>query len=245
MDLLTSFILAFFGGIFPTFIWLYFWLQEDKKHPEPRSAIIRTFLWGMLAVPVAAIGQFIWNHFFINHADIEFLFHNHYLIAIITLVIWSAIEELLKYIAANKGGLSQKANNEPLDPVVYMITAALGFAALENMFYLFNLIAQGEPILDVFVTGNIRFIGATMLHVASSAIIGVFMAFAYYKNAEIQSRYLVSGIVWSIILHTIFNSFIIRSDRFTLLGFAAVWLVALYIILMFERIKKSLNKKQC
>jgi len=239
MDLLTSFIFAFFGGVFPTFIWLYFWLQEDKKHPEPRSAIISTFAYGMLMVPIAAIGQFIWNHFFINHADIEFLFRSHYVIAIVTLVVWAAIEEVVKYVAAFEGGLRKKTNDEPLDPIVYMITAALGFAALENVFYLFNLIYQGESFTTVFITGNIRFIGATMLHVSSSALIGVYMAYGYYKNAYIQSRYLVTGIFLSIVLHTIFNSFIIRSNKFTLLGFTFVWLVALYIILMFERIKRT------
>lgn len=242
MDLFNSLLITFFGGVFPTFIWLYFWLQEDKKNPEPKSAILRTFLFGMLAVPIAAGGQFIWNNFFINHADIEFLFESHYLMAVITLVIWSAIEELLKYMAANSGGISRTDNNEPIDPIVYMITAALGFAALENMFYLYKMIIDNQPLKELFITGNVRFIGATMLHVASSAIVGIFMAFAYNKNSEVKSRYLVTGVVLSIILHTIFNSFIIRSGGSTLIGFAAVWLVALYIILMFERIKKSFNK---
>lgn len=244
MDLFNSLLIAFFGGVFPTFIWLYFWLQEDKKNPEPKRAIMTTFIFGMLAVPVAALCQFIWNNFFIKHADIEYLFERNYLFALITLIIWSAVEELTKYIAANAGGLSKKDNNEPLDPIVYMITAALGFAALENMIYLYRLIMQNQPLQEIFITGNIRFIGATLLHVASSAIIGIFIAFAYYKNPEIKSRYLVTGVVLSIILHTIFNTFILRSSDFTLLGFALVWLVALYVILMFERIKKTLNKKQ-
>ncbi len=243
MDLLTSFTLAFFGGVFPTFIWLYFWLQEDKKHPEPKFTILRCFAYGMFSVPIAAIMQFIWNQFFINHADIEFLFHKHYLIAMITLIVWSAIEELLKYVSANKGGISQKDNNEPIDPIVYMITAALGFAALENTFYLFNLIAQGESLSNIIITGNIRFIGATLLHVSSSAVIGMFIAFAYYKHIAVQARYLLTGVVLSIVLHTIFNSFIIRSDKFTLLGFSFVWLVALYVILMFEKIKKTIKNK--
>ncbi len=242
MDFLTSFILAFFGGVFPTFIWLYFWLQEDKKHPEPKRIIMRCFAYGMFSVPVAAIFQYIWNEFFINHADIEFLFKKHYLIAIITLVIWAAAEELLKYISASRGGLTQKDNNEPIDPIVYMITAALGFAAFENVFYLFNLIINGEPWSQVLITGNIRFIGATLLHVASSAVVGIFIALSYYKNKEVQARYLLTGVVLSIVLHTIFNSFIIRSDRFTLLGFSFVWFVALYVILMFEKIKKTIKK---
>ncbi len=162
--------------------------------------------------------------------------------AIITLVIWAAVEELLKYVAANSGGISKKDNNEPIDPIVYMITAALGFAALENAFYLYKMIADHQPMQELFITGNVRFIGSSMLHVSCSAIVGIFMAFAYNKNSEVKSRYLVTGVVLSIILHTIFNSFLIHSENTTLVSFAAVWLVALYIILMFERIKKSFNK---
>jgi len=47
-------------------------------------------------------------------------------------VLWAVAEESLKFIFAYLFVLRNKAVNEPVDVVIYMITVALGFAALEN-----------------------------------------------------------------------------------------------------------------
>ena len=39
---------AAIGGMLPALFWLWFWLQEDKLHPEPRSRIMLAFLGGMV-----------------------------------------------------------------------------------------------------------------------------------------------------------------------------------------------------
>ena len=39
------------GGILPALLWLWFWLKEDAKKPEPGSLILVAFLGGMIAVP--------------------------------------------------------------------------------------------------------------------------------------------------------------------------------------------------
>jgi RsiW-degrading membrane proteinase PrsW (M82 family) len=94
---------------------------------------------------------------------------------------------------------------------------------------------------SAFITGNMRFIGATLLHVSSSAIIGIFMAMSYYKNEYFKQRYLLSGFILSVALHSIFNSFIIRAGNFTVVGFSLVWVSVIIIILMFEKIKYKLK----
>ena len=44
--------IALLVGIVPSLIWLWFWLKEDSRRPEPRGMILRTFLAGMAAVPL-------------------------------------------------------------------------------------------------------------------------------------------------------------------------------------------------
>jgi len=236
MDFFTTLLFAFMGGILPALLWLYFWLKEDE-HPEPKGLIVLSFFYGMLAVPVALVSQWVINFLFLRGGDIELMFHTSYPAAISVLVIWATIEEVLKYVAANNAGLTKKENDEPVDVMIYLITAALGFAALENTLFIFVPILTGD-ITTALITGNLRFIGATLLHVASSALIGVFAAFSYYKSKEIKKHYLFTGFFLSVALHTIFNSFIIRSEQFTLVGFATVWIVIVLIIILFERIKK-------
>lgn len=241
MGLATSIFLTFLGGILPALIWLFFWLKQDEKHPEPNNLIILSFVYGMIAVFGSLLLEAIISMFMGQGQDIRILFNTNLVLALIILISWSAIEEATKYFAAYKGGLSKKTNDEPIDPIIYMITAALGFSAMENTLFLFSPIFQGDT-LSAFITGNMRFIGATLLHVSASAIIGMAIAFSYYKNSKLKKRYLLSGFILSTILHAVFNSFIIISENFTLMSFIFVWLIIIIIILLFEKIKKNTKK---
>ncbi len=244
MSLVQMIVLVLIGGILPTLFWLFYWLREDARHPEPARLIFLTFILGMFAVPIAGILERYVNIFIANDANIRpsDIFFNSYFVAIIILILWSSVEEILKYLAAHFGGLSNRANNEALDPIIYMITAALGFAAAENVLYILKEINNvGYFSSSVIMTGNFRFIGSTLLHTASSAIVGVFMAFSYYKNWIIKGWHLILGFICAISLHTIFNSFIIRQEEFTLIGFSIVWLCIIAIIVLFEKVKK-INK---
>ncbi len=242
MELLETIILSVLGGILPALLWLSYWLREDKKRPEPRSLIALSFILGMVAVPAALVAQWFINEAFVTNTSIATLFQNSYFTALFVLIAWAVIEEILKFLAAYFGGISHKANDEPMDVLIYLITAALGFAALENTLFIFSPILQGELGL-AFITGNLRFIGATLLHIASSALIGVFLAFSYYKQTVKKRQYLIWGFILSVTLHTVFNSFIIRAKGFTLVGFSTVWISIVAIILIFEKVKKIKNLK--
>ena len=150
--------------------------------------------------------------------------------------LWAAIEELLKYFAASLIILKKKAVDEPLDPIIYMITIALGFAAVENTLFLMN------PDLDLYngiITGNLRFLGATLLHILASATIGVAMALSFYKSESIKKLYVRIGVLLSIVLHTLFNFFIIESNGEKILTvFAAVWIGVIVLLLFFEKVKR-------
>jgi RsiW-degrading membrane proteinase PrsW (M82 family) len=41
------------GGLLPALLWLWFFLKEDSKRPEPKWLILAAFLAGMLAVILA------------------------------------------------------------------------------------------------------------------------------------------------------------------------------------------------
>jgi RsiW-degrading membrane proteinase PrsW (M82 family) len=242
MHIFNTVLLALLGGILPALAWLSFWLREDV-HPEPRSLIIKSFFYGMLAVPFALVFQFIISFLLINKESIQSVFFSNFPIAILAIVLWATTEEYFKYRAAYNSGLISKENDEPVDPMIYMITAALGFAALENTLFIFWPLLAGDSTA-AFMTGNMRFIGSTMVHVATSAIIGIFASFSFYKNKEIKKKYLVAGFIIAISLHTLFNSFIIRSEEFTVFGFATVWLTIVLIIMFFEKVKKIYINRQ-
>lgn len=235
-ELLINLLFAFFGGILPALIWLWFWLKEDGSHPEPNKLIIKTFLLGILMVPVAFIFQTAINIIFWNGEVEEVLSRGSYITLLIVLI-WAGIEEFLKYQAAKAGGLNSKENDEPIDFTIYMITAALGFSAIENVLFLISPLLEGN-IIDAFLTSNLRFVGATLVHVASSSLIGIFGSFSYFFKTKSKRKYLIMGFILSILLHTVFNLFIINNSNLSYLGFVTVWVFVVLLIIIFERIKK-------
>jgi RsiW-degrading membrane proteinase PrsW (M82 family) len=225
MSSFNTILFSLLGGILPAILWLWFWLREDRLHPEPKTRIALVFLVGMVSVFLA-----LWLESYIFTATLSGL-------SLITVVLWAGIEEIIKYASAYFAALRNKVADEPIDAVIYMITAALGFSALENTLFLFNSIDSGYFIQSI-MTGNSRFLGATLLHIASSAIIGVMIGLAYYKKPLTRKIFLVLGVCTSIVLHTVFNLFIIRFQDDLFFVFAGIWVLIVLLIVMIEKIKK-------
>jgi len=217
---------ALLGGIIPAVFWLKFWLRE-ATHQEPRGLIFGTFLVGMFAVIIAVPLEQLVNNLFAHYS-------------IVALTLWALIEELLKFGAAYFVALRTRFIDEPIDFTIYLITAALGFSALENMFFLITPLSNGS-FAEGLVTINLRFVGATLLHVISSGVIGIALGYAFYKRDSIKKISLTVGILIAVILHTLFNSFIINSENNLLIIFSGVWIGLIAVILILEKIKKLKN----
>lgn len=228
MSIESVFFYALLGGIFPALLWLWFWLKEDSRCPEPRNLILLSFIAGMIVVPlVLPFQKFAATHF----------------IGTTLIVLWASVEELLKFFAAYLFVLRRKDMDEPIDAIIYMITIALGFAAFENTLFLLNPLGDGN-IVESVLTGNLRFIGAMVLHTLASAVIGVAIALSFYKSAFAKRIYIFFGIILAIVLHTLFNFFIIQSNGEKLLEvFIFVWLGIVILILFFEKIKRMKNPR--
>ena len=220
----TSILLAAVGGIFPALAWLWFWRREDSKHPEPRRLIALAFLAGMVTVAVVIP---------IQKAVAPFL-------ASTTLVFiaWSIIEEVMKYLAARVTVLRRREDDEPIDSVIYMVTVALGFAAAENTLFLLSPLS-GDNILQTLMTGNLRFVGATLLHVLSSAAIGVALALSFYKPKAEKRTYVFFGVILAALLHSLFNFLILNTaEEHLLRTFLYVWIGLIVLLAVLEYVKR-------
>ncbi len=218
----TYFAIAFLAGLIPALFWLWFWLREDKGHPEPWGLIASAFLAGMLVVPIALPLQ--------EYAKDQFLGDER-------MLVWVMVEEILKYCAALIVVLWNRAVDEPIDTIIYMISIALGFSALENALFIYNPLLAGNYI-DSFVTGNFRFLGATLLHVLASGTVGVFMALAFYKRDILKILWATFGLFIAILLHWLFNHYIVNASGQQILGvFMFVWMGIIALFLVFEKVK--------
>ena len=232
----STLLLAGLGGVAPAIIWLIFWLREDE-HPEPRKLIFISFILGIVCVPLAIPFQWLFSKLIAHSKDLVEIKTESLFIAGALTLLWASTEEILKYCASFIGTLRAKSVDEPIDWVIYTVSTALGFAAAENALFILNPLLEGDPSKS-FLTGNLRFIGADLLHVACSAIIGIFLAFSFYKSTRTKFIYRTVGILMAIALHTAFNFYIIVNEQKILIAFSFVWMVIIGIILLLERIKR-------
>ncbi len=218
----TQFAIAFLAGLIPALFWLWFWLREDRARPEPKMLIASAFFAGMIIVAaVLPLQKFAMDRF--EGDDLIF--------------VWVIIEEILKYTAALIVVLWNKAVDEPIDTIIYMITIALGFSALENALFIFNPLSDGDYVSTI-LTGNFRFLGATLLHVLASGTVGVSMALAYYMSDYMRIFSATFGLCLAIVLHALFNFFIMDASGQTVLGvFMFVWMGIIVLFLIFEKVK--------
>ncbi|PJC56464.1 hypothetical protein CO026_00155 [Candidatus Kaiserbacteria bacterium CG_4_9_14_0_2_um_filter_41_32] len=219
----THFAIAFVSSLVPAIFWLWFWLREDKKNPEPILLIIVTFIAGMAIVPLALPLQKMAIDIYAGDNLVY---------------VWVIIEEVLKYAMALAIIFWNRAVDEPIDMVIYMIAIALGFAALENTLFILNPLAVGDYI-NTALTGSFRFLGSSLLHVLASGTVGVFLALSYYKSNVMKLAFGMIGLCIAIVLHALFNFFIMEASGETILAvFLFVWIGIIILFLLFEKIKQ-------
>lgn len=185
-------------ALLPTILWLVFFLREDSK-PEPTRLLIKTFLYGALtSVPVLFFQIFS-----------EKIFDGYISSFFVSAIILALFEEFFKFIGAYLAIHKAPEFDEPVDPMMYMVVAGLGFATIENLFVVASVALEYQNTFTFTAVGSamiLRFIGATLLHVLASAIVGYFWSKGIYKMSV--KGFVVFGIIASTIIHAIFNTLV-------------------------------------
>jgi RsiW-degrading membrane proteinase PrsW (M82 family) len=206
----------------PAILWLNFWLRQES-HREPRHIIIATFLMGMASTILAGILETSVSLYIVEYTTISFL-------------LWAVIEEGLKFAAGYFGGLRTRFCDEPIDPAVYLITAALGFAAAENILFLYDALLDGGYARGIASIVD-RFIGASLLHIIASGVIGIMLGLSFLRSEHMKRITMYVGLFLAIVLHTAFNRFIIEGEGNVLWVFSLTWIGLVVVILVLEKIK--------
>jgi RsiW-degrading membrane proteinase PrsW (M82 family) len=117
----------------PGLFWLWLFVRLDRIRPAPRRLIALTFLWGMLSVvPAAVIETFAIGD--------ETLQAGSALsgVALAMFAMVGPVEEFSKFAAVRLSVFRSLYFDEPMDGLVYSAAASLGFASLENLFYVLS-----------------------------------------------------------------------------------------------------------
>jgi len=221
-----------FFGLAPSIIWLLFYLRKDS-HPESNRMVLKIFFYGLLAALPAILLEMgilkVLTELKLSSVLLTFL---NVFIGI------ALVEELLKYLVVREKVLDHPEFDEPIDVMLYMIIAALGFAAAENILILFSL---GPTFLfgEVFTISVLRFWGATFLHALCSGTLGYFLALSIFETKK-RGLLLMSGVGLATLLHGLYNFSIMESERIFswLVPIVILISLAIFLTFAFKRLKK-------
>ncbi len=215
---------ALIGGVLPALLWLWFWVREESKRPEPKGLLTLVFILGMLAtIMVLPVQKFI-------QASV----HTYEW----QLILWSAAEEFIKFFTVVLLLYNTREIDEPTDWPIYMMTAALGFAALENALFLLKPFALGQTTVGL-LTGQLRFLGSTLLHAVASGIVGISLGLSFHLRGFTRRLYFYIGLILAVALHSAFNFFIMKNSGESFLSvFAFLWVAAVLVMLLFEKLRR-------
>lgn len=211
-------------GLAPSLVWLSFYLKKDC-HPEPKYMLTKAFLMGIIISPLAILLQLgfsglrnIFEAGFFDQGTPAFF-------------LWSSfVEEFLKFLAVYLVIIRNPEFDEPVDGMIYMISAALGFAAIENVLVMFNLIPDSPG--TALNTLALRFVGATLLHALASGLMGYFLAMSWFFR-EHRKKLIIFGLAIVTLFHAAFNMLIAFAQESANPTIGLVYTTFLLIILAF------------
>ena len=113
-------------------LWLQYWDLKDRRRPEPRLRLLGAFLVGAASAPLA-MGLYAVASYLGAPSDPA---RGTVAIAAFFIGLVGPVEEGAKFLLARAVVFRWKVFDERVDGFVYAAAVALGFAAVENLFYL-------------------------------------------------------------------------------------------------------------
>lgn len=213
--------------ILPSLCILAYFIYSDK-FPEPKSEILKVFALGVLiTIPAFFLNTFLIT-FFRGSSMSQGLINSFFSAA--------PVEEGLKLSILYFFVYKRKEFNEPIDGIVYGICASLGFATLENIYYVYML-------ADHFRSSSIELaILRAFSAIPAHAVFGMFMGYFFTKYSFVKKEdSLLFAFLVPFILHGCYNLFMYSNFLAGILLVIISWIVSLKL---FFSLKLNQKKKK-
>jgi RsiW-degrading membrane proteinase PrsW (M82 family) len=233
-------VLALGLGVAPALFWLWYYYRKDKHERETQKLIVRAFLLGTLAfIPAGAI-EFAVDLFlpFLQMPGVASLAVGMFLVV-------GPVEEIAKFITVRATVYRDPEFDEVMDGVIYAASAALGFAALENVAYIARVLIE-EGLGSGFGTAAVRAILATPGHVAFSGTwgyyLGLYKVQIAQKGIPAHKGWVVwKGLVPASLMHGAWNFIIFYGNT---LGYVFLIPFAMIVALIFRSLSRKVKAAQ-
>lgn len=181
------------AAFLPGTAWLVYFYRCDRYEPEPVKLVVRTFIVGMLvALALATV-----------YSGLDYPWGPYMWAAVLFAPL---VEEPAKFLAVRWTVYNSRQFNEPFDGIIYAVSAALGFAAVENIMYVAGGWFDVNPM-----AGMLTLLSRTVLSVPGHALFsawwGAALGFSKGRNVITQILMVGGGLMASMVFHGAFNWF--------------------------------------
>ncbi|MGM0899925.1 glutamic-type intramembrane protease PrsW [Mesobacillus maritimus] len=203
------------AGIAPGLALMSYFYLKDQYGSEPFAIVFKTFIFGALLVFPIMFIQYVLN----VENVLQGLFYEPF-------ISMGLLEEFFKWFILYYTIYQHVSFDEPYDGIVYGASVSLGFATIENIFYL-------------FANGLEYAFGRALLPVSSHALFGVIMGYYFGKSKfspGSKHKWLFLSLLIPVILHGSYNYILITLED---------WLVMMIPFMIFlwylglKKVKKA------
>jgi RsiW-degrading membrane proteinase PrsW (M82 family) len=181
------------AGIAPSLALLSYFYLKDQYETEPIPLVLKVFFVGAVSVFPIMFVEYVF--------DIEQIFQSKFLHAFL---VSSLLEEFFKWFILFYTVYRHEEFDEHYDGIVYGVSVSLGFATIENIFYLL-----GNGLEFAF--------GRALLPVSSHALLGVIMGYYFgkgkFSKESSRRKWLLCAFFIPYFLHGIYNYIILSQEK--------------------------------
>lgn len=226
--LANIYFIYFMAAVLPAAILLIYVYRKDKVEKEPPSLLFRLLIAGVIAallsIVLETVGENALN-LFISPYDPAYS-------VLLAFLVVAAVEEGTKYVLLKRRTWKHPAFNYRFDGIVYAVFVSLGFAAFENISYVFGYglsVAPARALLAI--PGHMSF--------------AVFMG-SYYGRAKMYEREgypgkakanRILGYLSAVFLHGFYDTCCMMASDASTIVFI-IFIIILFVT-VFRRIKKE------
>jgi len=177
----------------PILIIIIYIYLKDKYEKESKRILFYTFLLGAVLSVVVTTALYLFFDLFLPLTDTHSIWQQF----VKAFFVVAFIEEFSKYIMVRYYAQPRKDFNEPFDGIIYAVMVSMGFAFVENIFY---VIDGGMNV------ALLRAITAIPAHASFAVLMGYFMGKAKFSNKRMTFN--LMGLGLAILFHGAYDFFL-------------------------------------
>jgi RsiW-degrading membrane proteinase PrsW (M82 family) len=206
-------------------LFLFFYVR-DKYRKEPFSILLATFGLGAASLVPASLTTLSLQKLTGWRSDTPNLLHAF----LGAMIIVGLVEEGAKFVVVRFYAYHRPEFDEPYDGIMYSVMAALGFATLENIIYIFS---HGAG------TGVMRALLAVPSHAFDGVLMGYFLGEAKFaRNDRVGNWLSALGFGLAVVAHGLYDFTVFALDKAPLMVLSLLTMAVLFWVIFFKATRK-------